>query len=100
VEPLGIVYAEAAAAGVPSIGSTAGGARTIIGDEGGRLTPPGDPAALEAAMLELCDPETARRMGEAARERAQAFTWDAVAGRMLRALAPPGVDLDDLPGFL
>ena len=32
-------------------------------------------------MLELSDPETARRMGEAARERAQAFTWDAVAGR-------------------
>ena len=100
VEPLGIVYAEAAAAGVPSIGSTVGGARTIIGEEGGRLVPPGDRAALEAAMLELSDPETARRMGEAARGRAPAFTWDAVAGRMLRALAPPGVDLDDLPAFL
>ena len=100
VEPLGIVHAEAAAAGVPSIGSTVGGARTIIGDEGGRLTPPGDAAALEAAMLELGDPETARRMGEAARGRAAAFTWDAVAGRMLRALAPPGVPLDDLPAFL
>jgi glycosyltransferase involved in cell wall biosynthesis len=100
VEPLGIVYAEAAAAGVPSIGSTVGGARTIIGEEGGRLVPPGDRPALEAAMLELSDPETARRMGEAARGRAPAFTWDAVAGRMLRALAPPGVDLDDLPAFL
>jgi glycosyltransferase involved in cell wall biosynthesis len=100
VEPLGIVYAEAAAAGVPSIGSTVGGAWTIIGDEGGRLVPPGDRAALEAAMLELSDPETARRTGEAARERAAAFTWDAVAGRMLRALGPPGVDLDGLPEFL
>jgi glycosyltransferase involved in cell wall biosynthesis len=99
VEPLGIVYAEAAAAGVPSIGTTVGGAGTVIGD-GGRLVAPGDLAALEAAMLELCDPQTARRLGEAAGERAAAFTWDAVAGRMLRALAPPGVDLDELPAFL
>jgi glycosyltransferase involved in cell wall biosynthesis len=100
LEPFGIVYAEAAAAGVPSIGSTAGGARTIIGADGGRLVPPGDRAALEAAMLELADPETARRLGEHARAGSERFTWDAVAGRMLRALAIPGMDPDPLPAFL
>jgi glycosyltransferase involved in cell wall biosynthesis len=100
VEPFGIAYAEAAAAGVPSIGSTVGGASTIIGDAGGRLVPPDDGPALEAAMLELADPATARRMGEAALARAGAFTWDAVSGRMLRALALPGVDPDSLPPFL
>jgi glycosyltransferase involved in cell wall biosynthesis len=77
-----------------------GGAGTIIGTDGGRLVPPRDLRALEAAMLELADPATARRMGEAARARADRFTWDAVAGRMLRALALPGIDPDSLPPFL
>jgi len=100
VEPFGIAYAEAAAAGVPSIGSTVGGASTILGDTGGRLVAPGDREALQTAMLELADPATARRMGEAAGARAGAFTWDAVAGRILRALALPGVDAASLPPFL
>ena len=96
-EPFGIAYAEAGAAGVPSIATAVGGPETILGPDGGVLVQPGDDAALLAAMRRLADAETARRMGEAARERAKLFTWEAVAGRMLRALAPPGVDLDALP---
>jgi glycosyltransferase involved in cell wall biosynthesis len=86
VEPAGIVYAEAAAAGIPSIGTTAGGAPDIIG-EAGRVVPPGDDEALLAAMLDLSDPETARRLGRLALERADRFTWRATAERTLRALA-------------
>lgn len=96
-EPFGIAYAEAGAAGVPSIATAVGGPETILGRGGGILVAPGDERALVDAMRRMADGATARRMGEAARERARLFTWEAVAGRMLRALAPPGIDLDSLP---
>ena len=38
----------------------------------------------------LADPDTARRLGAAARERAELFTWQAVGERMLRALGLAG----------
>ena len=85
-EPFGIVHVEAAAAGVPSIGTTVGGAGYAIGPEGGRLVAPGEGEALLGALLELSDPETARRMGAAALEGAGEFTWRAVARRVLDAL--------------
>lgn len=85
-EPFGIVHAEALAAGAPSIGTTVGGPRSIIGDAG-LVVDPGDDEALTAAMLRLADPDEARRRGAAALGRAPAFTWDAVAGRMLDALS-------------
>jgi glycosyltransferase involved in cell wall biosynthesis len=87
-EAFGIVYTEAAAAGVPSIGTTVGGSGYAIGPDGGRLVPPSDEGALLAAMLELSDADTARRMGAAALERSELFTWPAVAEKVLAALAP------------
>jgi hypothetical protein len=51
-------------------------------------------------MIELSDPETARSLGERARERSGLYSWRAVAERVLRALAPPGVDLDGLAAFI
>jgi glycosyltransferase involved in cell wall biosynthesis len=98
-EPLGIAYVEAATAGIPSIGTTVGGAREAIAD-GGRLVDPRDDEALTRAMLELADAQLARRLGEIARPRAELFTWRAVAERMLRALALPAVDVDALTPFL
>jgi glycosyltransferase involved in cell wall biosynthesis len=89
-EAAGMVYVEAGAAGVPSIGTTQGGAATMIGP-GGRLVDPSDGEALVQAMLELADEATAARLGEIAFRHAQSFTWDLVAQRTLRAL--------DLPGF-
>ena len=83
-EPAGIVHVEAAAAGVPSIGSALGGAADMIGPAGLTVVP-GDVADLVAAMHRMSDPGTARRMGEAGRERAGLFTWDLVAHRMLQA---------------
>ncbi|RKQ36515.1 glycosyltransferase family 4 protein [Kocuria tytonis] len=83
-EPAGIVHVEAAATGVPSIGSRRGGAGDMIGTAGLTVTP-GDVPELVAAMERMADPATARRMGEAGRERARLFTWDLVAHRILQA---------------
>lgn len=98
-EPFGISYLDAGAWGVPSIGTTVGGAPSAIGD-GGRVVDPSNGETLRRAMLELADPDTARRLGARARERTELFTWRAVAERILRALSPPGVDISELPRFL
>jgi glycosyltransferase involved in cell wall biosynthesis len=84
-EASAIAYVEAASAGLPSIGTSAGGSGYLIG-EGGVIVDPGDDEALLAAMLCLADPETAERTGAAAKERSRLFSWDAVASRLLRAL--------------
>jgi glycosyltransferase involved in cell wall biosynthesis len=99
VEPFGIAHVEAASAGLPSIGSRVGGPRDVIGADGGVVVDPDDEEALFAAMLRLCDPDTARRMGAAARERSHLYTWPKVAERLLRALglqAPDGRTLAEL----
>jgi len=85
IEPSAIVHLEAAAAGVPSIGTTVGGVADLVG-ESGRLVAPGDHDALVAAMLELADADTAARLGEAARERAEWFTWPMIAQRIATLL--------------
>lgn len=95
VEPSALAYAEAAAAGVPSIGTAVGGSGDIIG-EAGRILDPRDEEALLQAMLELCDPATARGLGALALERSKLFTYRAMAERVLRALGLPGVELDGL----
>jgi glycosyltransferase involved in cell wall biosynthesis len=84
-EACGIAYVEAAAAGLPSIGTTAGGSYDLIGD-GGLLVDPADDEALLLAMWRLTQPSTAERLGAAARRRARLFTWEAVGRRLLRAL--------------
>jgi glycogen synthase len=84
-EPYGIVYVEAGGAAVASIGTSVGGAADAIG-EGGVLVDPGDGDALREAMLALCDPAVARRLGEAAKENADRHSWQAVATRVLEAL--------------
>jgi glycosyltransferase involved in cell wall biosynthesis len=99
VEPFGIVHIEAAAAGIPSIGTAVGGPRDMIGTDGGVVVEPGDEDALLEAMRRLSDPQTARRMGQAASERARLFTWPQVAERLLRTLglqAPDGRPLAEL----
>ncbi len=98
-EPLGIAYLDAGAAGTPSIGTTVGGAPDAVGP-GGMVVDPGVEGALLDAMLELSVPETARRLGGLARVHSAQYTWQAVAERLLRALRPPGLDLDRLSPFL
>jgi glycogen synthase len=89
-EPFAIVHAEAGMAGVPSIGTTQGGAAEVIGP-GGTTVDPGDHDALVRAMTSLADPDTARRLGELASRHAPRFTWEQVAVRILKRL-------DDEPG--
>jgi glycosyltransferase involved in cell wall biosynthesis len=90
-EPTGTVYAEAAGAGIASIGTTDGGAATVVGP-GGRLVDPRAFEQIAAAMLELAEPATAARLGAIAQEHSRLFTWRKVAERLLGAMAIPGLD--------
>ena len=98
-EPSGTVHVEAAEAGIASIGTTRGGAATCIGD-GGFVVDPSDPRELVNAMLELCNPATAARLGALAHRHAQQFTWRKVAERIVRALAISNVDVAGLAPFI
>ncbi len=86
IEPFGIIYVEAGLAGVPSIGTTVGGAADAIGD-GGLVVPPRDVASLLDAMRQLANPELSQHLGRLARQHAVGFTWERVAQRTIRALA-------------
>jgi glycosyltransferase involved in cell wall biosynthesis len=98
-EPFGIVYAEAATAGLPSIATSVGG--TFVDDSCGIVVDPGDEQQLLAAMRALADGENARSLGERARHRAPQFTWRAVAGRVLRSVMDAlGRPTDGLPPYL
>ncbi len=81
-EPFGIVPLEAAASGRVVVGSAVGGLLDTI-DDGvtGILVPPRDPVALAAALADLqADPVRRRRLGRAARRRAQLlYSWPSVA---------------------
>ena len=94
MEPFGIVYVEAAAAGLPSIGTAVGGTATSIGDGGIRVDP-ADPAALVEAMTCLAQPDRARALGDKALARSAHFTWRKVAERLVRAsgLTPEDLEL-------
>jgi len=89
VEGFGIVFLEANAAGKPVIGGRAGGVPDAIEDgRSGLLVDPEDEADIRSAVERLLkDPEAARQMGMAGRERALArFGWDSRAEAFEEAL--------------
>ena len=83
-EGLGVVLLEAMNYGVPVVASAAGGIVDIV-EEGtsGLLVPPGDVAALAAALERLAqDAPLATRLGMGGRERLHTrFTWDSIVSR-------------------
>jgi phosphatidylinositol alpha-1,6-mannosyltransferase len=89
-EGFGIVFLEAAAAGVPVVAGASGGVRDAVaeGETGQVVDRPADPQAVAAALAALLDdPDRRRAMGEAARHRAvEAFSYDVLADRLWLAL--------------
>jgi glycosyltransferase involved in cell wall biosynthesis len=74
----------------PVVASDVGDLPSIVADgETGLLVPPADPAALAAALERLlADPRSARRMGEAGRERVLGgSSWENVAERFDHAVS-------------
>ncbi|AEE46720.1 glycosyltransferase [Cellulomonas fimi] len=81
-EPFGIVPLEAAACGVPVVGSAVGGLLdSVVDGRTGVLVPPRDPQAVARAVRSLVDaPVWAAATGRAARERAvRLYAWERVA---------------------
>lgn len=89
-EGFGIVFLEAAAAGVPSVAGDSGGAAEAVvdGETGTVIRNPSDVKAVTAAIERLVsDPVLASRQGQAARHRAEAvFAYDVLAARLAGAL--------------
>jgi glycogen synthase len=83
-EEMGSVLVEAMASGLPVVASAVGGIPEVVRDgETGLLVPPGDVAALTAALDRLAaDPELRSRLATGARERALAYAWPQLAGRV------------------
>jgi glycosyltransferase involved in cell wall biosynthesis len=94
-EPQGVNAIEALMHGIPVVATDVGALPEMIADRAtGRIVPPGDAAALAAALTELLsDPALCRRYGEAARESTPArYSSEAVSRKMgdaIRAALAP-----------
>jgi len=86
VEPMALSSLEAMASGMPVIASAVGGMTEVVRDgENGFLVPPGDVAALAAAIDKAADGATRARLSEGARRIALAeFDWAVVGVKWLK----------------
>ncbi|MCX5690845.1 MAG: glycosyltransferase family 4 protein [Planctomycetota bacterium] len=86
-EPLGVVYMEAMAAGLPTIGTNAGGVTEIITDgKTGLLVAPDDPNAVAASVQRLIEsPSLATQLGAAGRTFIQANFDSAMGAKKLES---------------
>ena len=84
-ESFGIVLLEAMASGKPIVASNIEGYAAVVrnGVEGMLVPPRNDLALAEALQTLLEDPDLRSEMGRAGRERAQGFSWETVASRVL-----------------
>jgi len=93
-EGFGIVFLEAAAAGLPQIAGDSGGAAEAVvdGETGIIVSDPAEETEVAAALERLlADEAMRRRMGAAARQRAMnSFDYDTLAPRLAEALAEVG----------
>lgn len=88
VEGLGLVYLEAAAAGLPVLAGDSGGSpETVMPGTTGFVVHSVDDI-VEGLQMLIGDPERAMHMGRAGRARVERdFTWDAVVQRLLAGFA-------------
>jgi glycosyltransferase involved in cell wall biosynthesis len=86
-ETLGFVVLEAMSAGLPVVAAAAGGLCDLVRHgTNGLLYAPGDPAALLAALSELCaDPDRRRSLAQQARKSAEDATWPEETRRLVDA---------------
>jgi phosphatidylinositol alpha-1,6-mannosyltransferase len=93
-EGFGVVFLEAAAAGVPAVAGDSGGAAEAVvdGETGIVVADPTDSGAVAVALDRLLsDPGWASRLGQAARQRAEThFAYDSLAARLDEAIAQMG----------
>jgi phosphatidylinositol alpha-1,6-mannosyltransferase len=85
VEGFGLVYLEAAAAGLPCIGHRVGGVQDAVKEnETGLLVNPGDRQALTEALRRcLTDPALRQKLASAAPAHAASFSWHESLSRLL-----------------
>lgn len=84
-EPFGLVVLEAMGAARAVIGARTGGIEELLGDGAGVLVPPGDAAALAAAIAELArSPERRAELGAAAHPRALRYDVRPASERLAR----------------
>ncbi len=82
-ESFGIVLLEAMASGRAVVCSDIAGYREVATEDGARLAPASDPAALARAIAGVVrDPAARGAMGRANRRRAEEFEWAVVAARI------------------
>jgi len=89
VEGFGIVFLEANACGKPVIGGRSGGVpEAVVDGETGLLVDGSSPAAVAEAVLRLLrNPDLARRLGRAGRERVcRELTWDHTGAQVKRLI--------------
>ncbi len=90
-EGLGLVFLEAAAAGLPIIATARGGIPEVVQDgvNGMLLKQQNDPGELAAKILELLrDRELGQRLGRQGRERvSENFSWEQTAHRLEQVYA-------------
>jgi len=81
-EPFGMVALEALAAGKPLVAVDRGGFGELVDASCAMRVPPEPPAIAAALQLLLDRPEEARRLGEAGRKIARAWSWDRTAAEL------------------
>ncbi len=84
-ESFGIVLLEAMASGKPIVASDIPGYRSVVkhGVEGLLVPPKNEPALTASLVRLLSDPDLMAQMSAAGKKRAEMFSWDKVAERVL-----------------
>ncbi len=88
-ETFGNVTLEAMASGLPTVCADASGSRSLVVDgETGYLVPASDEAGfIERLSRLIADADLRARMGKAARQQAQKFSWDDILSGLLQSYA-------------